>query len=41
MGINLTLVDASETFLAQLEGVTEPELKRKTIGRLFIEVGWF
>ena len=36
--IPLVAVDASETFLGELEGVTDPEVKRKTIGRLFIEV---
>jgi GMP synthase (glutamine-hydrolysing) len=37
---NIKLVhrDASELFLGQLSGVTDPEIKRKTIGRLFIEV---
>jgi GMP synthase (glutamine-hydrolysing) len=37
---NIRLVhrDASALFLGQLAGVTDPELKRKTIGRLFIEV---
>ncbi len=37
---NIRLVhrDASDVFLAALEGVTDPETKRKTIGRLFIEV---
>ena len=30
--------DASALFLSQLAGVTDPETKRKTIGRLFIEV---
>jgi GMP synthase (glutamine-hydrolysing) len=37
---NIKLVhrDASDMFLGALEGVTDPELKRKTIGRLFIEV---
>jgi len=37
---NIRLVhrDAVELFLGGLEGVTDPELKRKTIGRLFIEV---
>jgi GMP synthase (glutamine-hydrolysing) len=37
---NITLVhrDASELFLGQLSGVTDPEQKRKIIGRLFIEV---
>ncbi|MHB2169254.1 glutamine-hydrolyzing GMP synthase [Alsobacter sp. R-9] len=36
--IPLVHVDASETFLGELAGVTDPEVKRKTIGRLFIEV---
>ena len=36
--IKLVHVDASELFLNALDGVTDPELKRKTIGRLFIEV---
>lgn len=31
-------VDAADRFLAALEGVTDPEIKRKTIGRLFIDV---
>jgi len=31
-------VDASDTFLTALEGVSDPEQKRKTIGRLFIDV---
>jgi GMP synthase (glutamine-hydrolysing) len=37
---NIRLVhrDASALFLGQLAGVTDPEVKRKTIGRLFIEV---
>ncbi len=37
---NIRLVhrDASELFLGALEGVTDPEAKRKTIGRLFVEV---
>ena len=34
----LILVDASERFLSALEGETDPEKKRKIIGRLFIEV---
>ena len=38
LGINLTLIDASDKFLTALDGVSDPELKRKTIGRLFIEV---
>ena len=36
--IPLVHVDASKQFLGELEGVTDPEKKRKTIGRLFIEV---
>jgi GMP synthase (glutamine-hydrolysing) len=36
--IPLVHVDASRTFLAALDGVSDPEAKRKTIGRLFIEV---
>ncbi len=37
---NIKLVhrDASEMFLSELDGVTDPETKRKTIGRVFIEV---
>jgi GMP synthase (glutamine-hydrolysing) len=36
--IPLIHVDASKEFLGALEGVSDPEAKRKTIGRLFIEV---
>jgi GMP synthase (glutamine-hydrolysing) len=36
--IRLIHCDASELFLDALEGVTDPEVKRKTIGRLFIDV---
>jgi GMP synthase (glutamine-hydrolysing) len=35
-GIRLVTVDATETFLGALAGVTEPEAKRKIIGREFI-----
>ena len=35
-GARLVMVDASEQFLAALEGVTDPETKRKIIGREFI-----
>ncbi len=35
--IPLVHVDAEETFLAALEGESDPEKKRKTIGRLFVE----
>src|SRR3569623_138906 len=36
--IPLVHVDASETFLKALDGVDDPEVKRKTIGKLFIDV---
>ena len=36
--INLVHRDASDLFLSQLGGVTDPEVKRKAIGRVFIEV---
>jgi GMP synthase (glutamine-hydrolysing) len=36
--ISLTHRDASDLFVDALAGVTDPETKRKTIGRLFIEV---
>ncbi|MEQ1615809.1 MAG: glutamine-hydrolyzing GMP synthase [Hyphomicrobiaceae bacterium] len=36
--IPLVHVDASEQFLRELDGVTDPETKRKIIGRLFIDV---
>lgn len=35
---DLTVVDASERFLSALDGVTEPERKRKIIGEAFIRV---
>jgi GMP synthase (glutamine-hydrolysing) len=35
-GVNLTVVDAAAEFLAALAGVTDPEEKRKIIGREFI-----
>lgn len=37
MNLNVIGADASEDFLRELAGVTEPEAKRKIIGRLFIE----
>ena len=37
MGLNVIGADASAEFLSALAGVTEPEAKRKAIGRLFIE----
>ena len=36
MGIKVITIDESERFLSALEGVTEPEAKRKAIGREFI-----
>ena len=38
MGLNVKGVDASERFLKALVGLEDPELKRKAIGRVFIEV---
>jgi GMP synthase (glutamine-hydrolysing) len=38
MGIRVIRVAAEERFLAALAGVTDPEAKRKVIGRQFIEV---
>ena len=37
-GARLVVVDASERFLAALDGVTDPEAKRRVIGREFIRV---
>jgi GMP synthase (glutamine-hydrolysing) len=36
--LNLVPVDAREQFLSALKGVSDPEQKRKIIGRIFIEV---
>jgi GMP synthase (glutamine-hydrolysing) len=36
--IDLRVVDASQLFLRRLKGITEPEQKRKIIGRTFVEV---
>lgn len=36
--INLIVVDAKDKFLKALEGVTDPEKKRKIIGNLFIDI---
>ena len=38
LGININLIDASELFLSRLNGVADPEKKRKIIGNTFIEV---
>ncbi len=36
--LDLEVVDAEKLFLRELKGVTDPELKRKIIGRTFIKV---
>ncbi|HET7930823.1 MAG TPA: glutamine-hydrolyzing GMP synthase [Rhodanobacteraceae bacterium] len=38
MGVSVIRVDAAERFFAALAGVTDPEAKRKVIGKLFVEV---
>jgi GMP synthase (glutamine-hydrolysing) len=38
LGLNLTYVDATDRFLDKLEGVIDPEIKRKVIGEEFIRV---
>ena len=38
LDLSVTLVDAREQFLGELKGVSDPEKKRKIIGRVFIEV---
>lgn len=38
MGLNIKGVDASDNFLHELEGISDPETKRKIIGRVFVEV---
>ncbi|HTY92900.1 MAG TPA: glutamine-hydrolyzing GMP synthase [Steroidobacteraceae bacterium] len=38
LGVTVIRVDAADRFLAALQGVTDPEAKRKIIGRLFVEV---
>jgi GMP synthase (glutamine-hydrolysing) len=38
LGFNVAGVDASDRFLDQLEGISDPEKKRKIIGRVFIEI---
>ena len=38
LGLNVIGVDASEKFFKDLEGVSDPEKKRKIIGRDFVEV---
>lgn len=38
MGLNVTAIDARQEFYSELAGVSDPEKKRKIIGRVFIEV---
>ena len=38
MGMNLIKADAGELFLTRLKGVSDPETKRKIIGKTFIDV---
>jgi GMP synthase (glutamine-hydrolysing) len=38
LGVRVIRVDAEQRFLTALAGVTDPEAKRKIIGRLFVEV---
>lgn len=38
MGLNVVGIDAKEEFYSELRGVSDPEQKRKVIGRVFIEV---
>ncbi|MEA2085612.1 MAG: glutamine-hydrolyzing GMP synthase, partial [Chloroflexota bacterium] len=38
LGMNIIHVDASERFLKRLQGITDPEMKRKAIGEEFIRV---
>jgi GMP synthase (glutamine-hydrolysing) len=37
-GIDLHAVDAADRFLSDLKGITDPERKRKSIGKVFIDV---
>lgn len=38
LGLNVNGIDASQDFLSELNGVSDPELKRKAIGKTFIDV---
>lgn len=38
MGLNVKGVDASDKFYAELKGLSDPEAKRKAIGKVFIDV---
>ena len=37
-GLNITRVDAESRFLGELAGVSDPEAKRKIIGKVFVDV---
>lgn len=37
-GLNIIHVNAEERFLTELKGITDPELKRKAIGKVFVDV---
>ena len=38
LGVNLITVNAEQVFLSALKGISEPEQKRKIIGKLFIDI---
>ncbi|MBI5867200.1 MAG: glutamine-hydrolyzing GMP synthase [candidate division Zixibacteria bacterium] len=38
VGVHITVVNAAERFLSALDGVVDPEQKRKIIGRVFIDI---
>lgn len=38
MGVDLITVNAEERFMAALAGITDPEQKRKVVGKLFIDI---
>ncbi|KAI9439840.1 GMP synthase [Lactarius indigo] len=38
LGVNLSVVDASDLFLSRLDGIEDPEQKRRIIGNTFINV---
>ena len=38
LGLNVRCINAAPRYFAELQGVTDPETKRKIIGRLFIEI---
>ena len=35
---DLVIIDAKNRFLKELKGITDPEIKRKTIGRIYVEI---